>query len=105
MDKRFFGAMVMLFILIIAGIPFYWFAYRPKAVRQQCLGLSLGTAFDELDSQDSMKEKIADYFRSRGGLKKSMSSLPSEMKENALFLIMRQKESYQICLDLNGLKE
>lgn len=105
MDKRIFAAMVMLFLFVIAAVPFYWFGYRPQAARQQCLALSLGTAFDELENQDSMKEQIADYFRSRGALNNKMSSLPANLKEAAIFLMVRQKEGYQLCLELNGLKE
>lgn len=105
MDKRFFASIVMLFILIITSIPFYWFAYRPKMIRQQCLALSLGTAFDGLNSREAVKEKIADYFRERVDLGQNISALSQEMKEASLFLIMQRREGYQICLELNGFKE
>ena len=105
MDKRFFASFVMLFIIIVAGIPFLLFSYRPKIIRQQCLALSLGTAFDGLDSREAVKEKIADYFGRRVNLGQKISVLPQEMKEASLFLMMQQRESYQVCLELNGLKE
>jgi len=105
MDKRLFISFVMFFILIMTGVPFYWFAYQPNAVRQQCLALSLGTAFDELESRDSAAAQVSEYFSKRGGLKGSSSSLSQAKQSEALYLIMRQKEGYQICLELNGLKE
>ena len=104
MDKRFVGLFALACVLIVGGGLFYWFAYRPHAVRQECLAVSLGMTFDSLKERNLVKGRTADYFRKRINLNR-IASLSREEQDDALFLIMRQKESYQICLQLNGFKE
>ncbi len=105
MNKQIFMAWTMFFILIMSGVPFYWFAYRPKKIRADCLSISLNAAFTESKNGGAIaRRKIINYYRSRVKLT-DYSGMSRQEKEDALFLIGRQKDGYQICLELNGLKE
>ena len=104
MSKSVFISIVMIFILIVCGIPFYWFAYRPSQIRKDCLSVSLSAAFETSKGAQSAKQKAASYYRKHADLEDDFDPSTRKAKDEALYLIARQKEGYGICLEMRGLK-
>lgn len=105
MSKSVFISIVMIFILIVGGIPFYWFAYRPSKIRKDCLSVSLSAAFESSKGAQNAKQKAASYFRKHAKIEDDFDPTTREARDEALYLLARQKEGYGICLAMRGLKE
>ncbi len=105
MGKQAFWSAFVAFIVLLGVVPFYWFSYHPKKIREECLSVSLNAVLDAYKDRKLAAGKVSSYYRSHTDLGTDRSLAAEEARNEGMLLIAQQKEGYQVCLQMHGLQE